>query len=186
MVIHCVLCDLSRSRKNSVPGSGSTEKKIIFIGEAPGKNEDEKGYPFVGSAGKVLDQALLNSGLERKDIYITNIVKCRPPNNRVPTTEEIEICTSEYLKNEINIISPNIICVMGATALKSLLGLEHMTAYRGKTIIRPPFKYFITYHPAATIYNIKLKEIFFTDIKKLSKLVKSENTQMDNYFTSNN
>ena len=170
-VIHCVLCGLSLTRKNAVPGSGSINRKIILIGEAPGKNEDETGSPFVGSAGKILDQALIDARIERKEIYITNVVKCRPPNNRVPTDEEIRICTSEYLKKEIDIILPKIICILGATALKSLLGLKYMTPYRGQIVNRPPLKYFITYHPAATIYNSKLKEIFFKDIQKLAKIV---------------
>jgi uracil-DNA glycosylase family 4 len=181
-VIQCVLCGLSISRKNAVPGSGSINRKIILIGEAPGKNEDETGSPFVGSAGKILDQALIDACIERKEIYITNVVKCRPPNNRVPTDEEIRICTGEYLKKEIDIISPKIICILGATALKSLLGLKSMTPYRGKIVKRPPLKYFITYHPAATIYNNKLKQIFFEDIQKLAKIVNAQDQRIDKFF----
>lgn len=181
-VIQCVLCGLSITRKNAVPGSGSINRKIIMIGEAPGKNEDETGSPFVGSAGKILDQALIDARIERKEIYITNVVKCRPPNNRVPTDEEIRICTSEYLKKEIDIISPKIICILGATALKSLLGLKYMSPYRGQIVNRPPLKYFITYHPAATIYNNKLKQIFFEDIQKLAKIVNAQDQRMDKFF----
>ncbi len=183
-VIHCVLCGLSNTRKNAVPGSGNISRKIIVIGEAPGKNEDENGSPFVGSAGKILDQALIEARIERKEIYITNVVKCRPPNNRIPTDEEIGICTSEYLKKEINIISPKIICILGATALKSLLGLKYMTPYRGQIVNRPPLRYFITYHPAATIYNNKLKQIFFEDIQKLAKIVNSQDQRIDKFFTT--
>ena len=181
-VIHCILCDLSVTRKNAVPGSGSLSKKLILIGEAPGKNEDESGIPFVGGAGKILDQALFNAGIARKDTFITNVVKCRPPNNRIPTEEEIKICTDHYLKKEIRIISPKVICILGATALKSLLGLEHMTHHRGKIINRPPLKYFITYHPAATIYNNKLKQVFFDDIKVLAGIVNKEGQDMNRYF----
>ena len=181
-VIQCVLCGLSITRKNAVPGSGSINRKIILIGEAPGKNEDETGSPFVGSAGKILDQALIDARIERKEIYITNVVKCRPPNNRVPTDEEIRICTNQYLKKEIDIISPKIICILGATALKSLLGLKSMTPYHGKIVKRPPLKYFITYHPAATIYNNKLKQIFFEDIQKLAKIVNAQDQRMDKFF----
>lgn len=176
------MCGLSTTRKNAVPGAGSITKKIILIGEAPGKNEDERGFPFVGSAGKILDQALIDARIERKEIYITNVVKCRPPNNRVPTDEEIGICTSEYLNKEIDIISPKIICIMGSTALKSLLGLKYMTPYRGQIVNRPPLKYFITYHPAATIYNNKLKHIFFEDIQKLAKIVNAQDQTMDKFF----
>jgi uracil-DNA glycosylase len=181
-VIQCVLCGLSITRKNAVPGSGSINRKIILIGEAPGKNEDETGSPFVGSAGKILDQALIDARIERKEIYITNVVKCRPPNNRVPTDEEIRICTNQYLKKEIDIVSPKIICILGATALKSLLGLKSMTPYRGKIVKRPPLKYFITYHPAATIYNNKLKQIFFEDIQKLAKIVNAQDQKIDKFF----
>ena len=181
-VIQCVLCGLSITRKNAVPGSGSINRKIILIGEAPGKNEDETGSPFVGSAGKILDQALIDARIERKEIYITNVVKCRPPNNRVPTDEEIRICTNQYLKKEIDIISPKIICILGATALKSLLGLKSMTPYHGKIVKRPPLKYFITYHPAATIYNNKLKQIFFEDIQKLAKIVNAQDHRIDKFF----
>jgi uracil-DNA glycosylase len=181
-VIHCILCDLSVTRKNAVPGSGSWSKKLILIGEAPGKNEDETGIPFVGGAGKILDQALVNAGIARKDTFITNVVKCRPPNNRIPTEEEIRICTDHYLKKEIYIISPKVICILGATALKSLLGLENMTHHRGKIINRPPLKYFITYHPAATIYNNKLKQVFFEDIKVLARIVNNEDRNIDRYF----
>ena len=184
-IIHCVLCGLSKSRKNAVPGSGSITRKIILIGEAPGKNEDEKGSPFVGSAGKILDQALINARIKREEIYITNVVKCRPPNNRVPTDEEIGICTSEYLKKEIDIISPKIICILGATALKSLLGLKYMTPYRGQIVNRPPLRYFITYHPAATIYNNKLKQMFFEDIQKLAKIVNTQDQRIDKFFQPN-
>ncbi len=181
-VMHCVLCGLSVTRKNAVPGNGSVTKKIMLIGEAPGKNEDESGNPFVGSAGKVLDQALIDAGIERTEIYITNVVKCRPPNNRVPTEEEIGICTNQYLKKEIDIISPKVICILGATALKSLLGLEYMTPYRGRIVNRPPSRYFITYHLAATIYNNKLKQVFFEDIKMLAKIVNPEEQRLDRFF----
>lgn len=180
-VINCVLCDLSQTRKNAVPGNGGLSKKIVLVGEAPGKNEDDKGIPFVGGAGKILDKALSEAGFNRNDVYITNVVKCRPPNNRVPTEFEIETCTTAYLKKELKIISPKVVCILGATALKSLLNLDHMASYRGKLIDRPPFKYFVTYHPAATIYNIKLKEVFFSDIKRLSHLVNGENMTLDGF-----
>jgi DNA polymerase len=181
-VTSCVLCGLSQSRKNAVPGNGGlSNNSIVFVGEAPGKKEDEMGIPFVGSAGKILDKALSDAGFTREGVYITNVVKCRPPHNRVPTELEIDICTTSYLKKELRVIAPTIVCVLGATALKSLLGLDHMATYRGKIILRPPLRYFVTYHPAATIYNIGLKEIFFSDIKRLSRLVKDENPTLDDY-----
>ncbi len=181
-IVNCILCDLSKNRINAVPGTGNIHDKIILVGEAPGKNEDERGVPFVGSAGKILDKALTESGLNREDVYITNIVKCRPPNNRVPTEVEIDICINAYLKNEIKLISPKIICIMGATALKSLLGLEHLNKHRGKVLQISSNKYFVTYHPAATIYNIKLKEVFFKDIQKLAQIVKEDTSTLKDYL----
>jgi len=182
-VIKCILCDLSKNRTHSVPGFGNIKDKIMFIGEAPGKNEDQNGVPFIGSAGKILDIALLEGGLNRNDVYITNVVKCRPPNNRVPTDKEIQICTSNYLKNEITLVSPKIICILGATALKSLLGYENMGKYRGRLLKVDSHKYFITYHPAATIYNSKLKQIFFDDINKLSRIVREDTNTLERYFS---
>lgn len=182
-IVGCILCDLSRSRTHAVPGDGNTTDKVMMIGEAPGKNEDKNGVPFIGSAGKILDKALQEGGLNRNDVYITNVVKCRPPNNRVPTDKEIHVCTSTYLKNEIRLISPKIICILGATALKSLLGYEHMSKYRGKIINIAPHRYFITYHPAATIYNAKLKQVFFEDISKLAYIVKGNTNSMERYFS---
>ena len=181
-VIECILCDLSKSRTHAVPGNGNTRDKIMMIGEAPGKNEDQNGVPFIGSAGKILDKALSEGGLDRSDVYITNVVKCRPPDNRVPTDKEIQICTSNYLKNEIRLISPKIICILGSTALKSLLGYEHMSKYRGKIVNIAPHKYFITYHPAATIYNSKLKQVFFEDIKNLGRIVKGDSNTLEDYL----
>jgi uracil-DNA glycosylase len=181
-VIKCILCDLYKSRTHAVPGNGNTRDKIMMIGEAPGKNEDQNGVPFIGSAGKILDKALSEGGLDRSDVYITNVVKCRPPDNRVPTDKEIQICTTNYLKNEIRLISPKIICILGSTALKSLLGYEHMSKYRGKIVNIAPHKYFITYHPAATIYNSKLKQVFFEDIKKLGRIVKGDSNTLEDYL----
>ena len=108
-VIVCKNCDLCKTRKNSVPGIGNQNADIVFVGEAPGKSEDLRGKPFVGTAGKKLDEALENSGLSRDQIYITNIVKCRPPNNRIPNDKEKIMC-SDYLENELSIINPKIIC----------------------------------------------------------------------------
>ncbi|KAA2279749.1 uracil-DNA glycosylase [Candidatus Nitrosocosmicus sp. SS] len=180
-VVNCLLCDLAKSRINAVPGNGDIKSKVVFVGEAPGKNEDETGVPFVGSAGKILEKALREAGFDRKEVYITNVVKCRPPNNRIPNEFEIETCTSAHLKVELQVLSPKIVCILGATALKSLLGLGHMTLYRGKIITRPPYRYFVTYHPAATIYNNKLKETFDSDIKRLYSLIKGENKTLNDF-----
>ncbi|MGD2106675.1 MAG: uracil-DNA glycosylase [Nitrosopumilaceae archaeon] len=170
-VIKCTKCELSKTRTNSVPGKGNFHSDVIFVGEAPGRNEDLKGEPFVGVAGKKLSLALENAGISREDIYITNTVKCRPPNNRVPSKIEKETC-QDYIRNEIDIIKPKIICVLGNTAFGSILGGTEITKYRGKIGRKDNQLYFITIHPAATIYNQGLIEILKQDIKKLFELIR--------------
>ena len=169
-VIECTKCELSKTRTNSVPGKGNFHSDVIFVGEAPGRNEDLKGEPFVGVAGKKLSLALENAGISRDDIYITNTVKCRPPNNRVPSKIEKETC-QDYIKKEIEIIKPKIICVLGNTAFGSILGGTEITKYRGKIGKKDGQLYFITIHPAATIYNQGLIEVLKEDIKKLFKII---------------
>lgn len=170
-VLTCTKCELCRTRKNSVPGKGNHKTEIIFIGEAPGRSEDKAGEPFVGSAGKKLSAALENAGILRESIYITNIVKCRPPNNRIPTQIEKESC-KEYLESEINIIKPKVICIMGNTAYQSILGGNNITKERGKFVKKDGRVYFLTIHPAAVIYNPKLLEVLENDMKKLVKGIK--------------
>ena len=170
-VIECTKCELSKTRTNSVPGKGNFHSDVIFVGEAPGRNEDLKGEPFVGVAGKKLSLALENAGISREDVYITNTVKCRPPNNRVPSKIEKQTC-QDYIKNEINIIKPKIICVLGNTAFGSILGGTEITKYRGKIGIKDDQLYFITIHPAATIYNQELIKVLKQDIKKLFDLIR--------------
>ena len=169
-VIECTKCELSKTRTNSVPGKGNFHSDVIFVGEAPGRNEDLKGEPFVGVAGKKLSLALENAGISRDDIYITNTVKCRPPNNRVPSKIEKETC-QDYIKKEIEIIKPKIICVLGNTAFGSILGGTEITKYRGKIGKKDGQLYFITIHPAATIYNQGLIEVLKEDVKKLFKII---------------
>ena len=170
-VTQCTKCELSKTRNNSVPGKGNFKSDIIFVGEAPGKNEDMKGEPFIGIAGKKLSIALENAGITRDDVYITNIVKCRPPKNRVPTTNERDTCQN-YLKKEIEIIKPKIICILGNTAFNSLLDGKEIIKFRGKIVRKDNQLYFLTIHPAATIYNQKLISVLKKDMKKLLKLIK--------------
>ena len=170
-VIKCTKCDLCKTRTNAVPGKGNFQSDVIFVGEAPGKNEDQNGEPFIGVAGKKLSAALDEAGISRDDIYITNIVKCRPPNNRVPTTNERDTC-KEYLKQEIAIIKPKLICILGNTAFNSILGGSEITKYRGKVVRKDNLLYFLTIHPAATIYNQKLIDVLKNDIVKLFDLIR--------------
>lgn len=169
----CPLCKLSRSRKNAVPGEGQLSAKIMFIGEAPGKSEDEKGRPFVGAAGRVLDNLLEKAGIGRSQVFITNVVKCRPPNNRVPEEDEVTACRP-YLDRQIALIRPKVICILGRTAYSSLLGGGSITTNRGKIVERAGQKYFLTFHPAAAIYNKNLLSALEADLKKLANEIKKE------------
>ena len=169
-VIKCTKCELCKTRINSVPGKGNFHSNVIFVGEAPGKNEDKNGEPFIGIAGKRLSMALKGAGISRDEVYITNIVKCRPPKNRVPTSIERETC-KEYLKQEIVIIKPKIICILGNTAFNSILGGSEIMKFRGKLVKKDNQLYFLTVHPAATIYNQELISVLKKDIVKLFNLI---------------
>jgi len=186
-VIKCTKCDLCKTRTNAVPGKGNFQSDVIFVGEAPGRNEDRNGEPFIGVAGKKLSIALEEAGISRDDVYITNIVKCRPPNNRVPNTDERDTC-KEYLKQEISIIKPKLICILGNTAFNSILGGTEITKFRGKVVRKDNQLYFLTIHPAATIYNQKLIDVLKNDIVKLFDLIKelknNKEVQIDIEYTS--
>ena len=172
----CKKCNLCSTRKNAVPGEGNVNADIVFIGEAPGKNEDLRGRPFVGIAGKKLDDALENSGLARNDVYITNIVKCKPPKNRIPNYEEKTMC-SNYLEHELSTINPKIICLLGNTAFNTILEGNEISKNHGKLIYKERRMYFVTFHPAAIIYNQKLEKVFKDDIKKLVDELKKLKTK---------
>ena len=169
-VTQCTKCELSKTRNNSVPGKGNFKSDVIFVGEAPGKNEDINGEPFIGIAGKKLTIALENAGITRDEIYITNIVKCRPPKNRDPTITERDTCKN-YLEKEIEIIKPKIICILGNTAFNSLLNGKEIIKFRGKVVRKNNQVYFLTIHPASTIYNQKLINVLKKDMKKLFKVI---------------
>ena len=161
----------------AVPGEGSLSAKVMFVGEAPGAKEDELGRPFVGQAGKFLDQLIESLGWQRRDVYITNILKFRPPGNRDPLAEEIEAFRPCLLR-EIEIIQPELIVVLGRHALQSLLPGEKISELRGTALKKGRLVYFVTYHPAAALYNPSLKEAIKADFKKipifLEKIEKNE------------
>ncbi|MEM3383547.1 MAG: uracil-DNA glycosylase [Nitrososphaerales archaeon] len=166
----CKLCPLHKSRKNAVPGEGSSKAKLMLIGEAPGVEEDEQGRPFVGRAGKILNDALRFANLDRKDLFITSVVKCRPPYNRVPNIEERKACIS-YLKRQIDVINPKVICLLGNIALKTFFKKASISKVRGKAIEMYDRIYFCTYHPAAILYNLSLKSVIYEDMRRLKELV---------------
>ncbi len=172
-VRECQKCELCETRIKAVPGKGNFDADVIFVGEAPGRNEDIHGEPFVGAAGKRLDMILEDTGIDRKDVYITNIVKCRPPKNRVPSKKEEESC-NDFIKQEIEIINPKIICVMGNTAYGTLLDGKEITKNHCKIVEKDGRKFFVTFHPAATIYNQKLVEELKEDFRKLAKFLETK------------
>ncbi|MCZ6582356.1 MAG: uracil-DNA glycosylase [Thaumarchaeota archaeon] len=169
-VISCKKCSLCESRTHAVPGKGNSKAEIVFVGEAPGRSEDLKGEPFVGSAGKKLSDLLEHVGLSRDSVYITNVVKCRPPENRQPTKQEKKAC-SDYLNRELEIINPRIICVLGNTAYSSLLGGKNITKDHGKIVRKDKRLYFVTFHPAAIIYNPKLVSSLKKDFRRLVQVL---------------
>jgi uracil-DNA glycosylase len=168
----CTLCKLSRTRNNSVAGEGSSSSKVMFVGEAPGSREDSQGKPFVGYAGRILDSALNKAGIRRSEIFITNIVKCRPPNNRRPQKDEILACR-RYLDKQISLLSPKIICILGSTAYRSILGGNSIIADRGKIVEKEGKKFFLTVHPASVRYNKSLYSALENDLLTLAKMYKA-------------
>lgn len=167
----CRKCSLCSGRANIVPGDGSFDADIMFIGEAPGKNEDKQGKPFVGAAGKILSNLLDSIGLKREDVYITNVVKCRPPMNRDPLPDEIACC-ADYLKKELEIIKPKIIVLLGRHAMERFLPGLKISLDHGKPKHLNGRVYFPIYHPAAAIYQRSLLETLEKDFKKIPKLIK--------------
>ncbi len=151
-------------------GEGNPDADIMFIGEAPGKDEDEKGRPFVGRAGQLLNQALEQVGLERNDVFITNVVKCRPPENRTPTLEEIH-AGKVLLNKEIDVVEPKIICTLGSTALRCLFEENiKISSVRGKTKTYHNTKVLPTYHPAYILRNPNAKDNFINDIRHAKRV----------------
>jgi uracil-DNA glycosylase len=172
-VFQCTNCRLCQTRKNAVPGEGSPITELMFIGEAPGRFEDRQGKPFVGSAGKILESALMKVNISRSQVFITNVVKCRPPRNRKPKRDEIKACR-EYLNRQISLINPKIICILGSTAYSSLLGRKATSANRGKILNFGGRRYFFTIHPAAILYKRSLLRALEEDMLELSRLILRE------------
>jgi len=167
----CTKCPLSKTRTNAVPGSGSVKSTVFLIGEAPGKDEDLQGIPFVGRSGKILDQALSANKISRDEVYITNLVKCRPPDNRKPSTYEVEQC-NEHLETELRLIKPSLVALLGATSLKHILNKDKITQIRGRLIGGSNYYYLPTFHPAAIARNNNNRKFFYSDIKKIKRFLK--------------
>jgi DNA polymerase len=172
-ILECKKCPLHKTRHKPVPGEGSLDAEIMFVGEGPGRNEDLTGRPFVGAAGKFLDELLAGIGLKRKDVFIGNVVKCRPPNNRVPLLSEIEAC-KPYLYAQIAIIQPKVICTLGNTPLNTLIA-PNLTIGRvhGRVFKKDGFTFIPLYHPAAALYHNALKGTLKEDFKKLKEYIEN-------------
>lgn len=166
----CKKCRLCSTRRNVVLGEGSDSADIMFIGEGPGEQEDIQGRPFVGKAGKLLDKAIEALGLSRESVYIANIVKCRPPGNRVPEDDEAASCI-EYLRWQVKLIDPKVIVLLGSTAGRNIIGKDfRITRQRGNLIEFAKFKVVPTYHPAAVLRDDTKKADFWSDLKLAVKI----------------
>jgi len=177
---NCDKCPLYKNRKNAVPGEGDWKNKIMLIGEAPGFNEDEQGRPFVGRAGKLLEEFLNSIGKRREEVFITNVVKCRPPNNRQPEEEEIKTCTSSYLDKQIELIRPKLIVCLGNVSAKYIfnkfgLEFESMNKFHGKIFqvsnLYIQTRIIATYHPAAILRNQNLMPIAKADWETIKEVI---------------
>lgn len=172
----CIKCELGKTRTNFVFGVGNPNADIMFIGEAPGGEEDLQGIPFVGRAGQLLTKLLKVVGIERKDVYICNILKCRPPNNRKPLPSEIEMC-KPYLIKQIELVKPKVIVALGATAVEGLLNIKKkMGELRGSILSFNKIPVIVTYHPAALLRNPNWEKDFIEDLNilktKFSNIIK--------------
>lgn len=168
-VLKSECCGLSRTRTNLVFGAGSPDAKLVFVGEAPGREEDLQGLPFVGRAGQLLTKIIESIGLKRKDVYICNILKCRPPDNRDPFPTEILAC-EEYLMRQLDIIKPKIICALGKFAAQTLLRSQTpITQLRGKFYDYHGISLMPTFHPAYLLRNPQDKRLAWEDVKKIRK-----------------
>ncbi len=167
----CQKCGLCKTATQAVPGDGHYNADIMFIGEAPGFYEDRDGIPFVGRAGKLLDFLLHQINLARKDIYITNIVKHRPPENRDPTEAEILAC-QPFLKKQIEIIQPKVIATLGRYAMNYFLPNAKISASHGVEVIMPNYVLYPLYHPAAALRNGTVKKTLILDFLRLPEIVK--------------
>lgn len=173
-VSNCQKCPLGKMRTNSVFGSGNINAKLVFVGEAPGRDEDIQGMPFVGEAGMLLTKIIEAMGIKRDDVYICNILKCRPPQNRNPLPEEISVCI-DYLYAQIDMIKPKIICGLGKFASQALLRTEApISKLRGNWREYRGIKFMPTYHPAYLLRNPGDKKLVWQDMKKIMEIYRAD------------
>ena len=168
----CKLCKLCKERNSVVFGDGTLDARLVFVGEGPGRDEDKQGTPFVGAAGQLLNKIIVAMKMDRPEVYICNIVKCRPPNNRPPEEDEIASCMP-YLEQQLAVIQPKVICALGKTAASALLESEApMSAMRGRTFERNGIPLVVTYHPAYLLRNPAAKKDVWEDMQKVLAILK--------------
>lgn len=166
----CPLCQLSESRTNAVPGEGPEDADIMFVGEGPGFHEDRQGRPFVGAAGQYLEDLLASIGLTREDVYITNVVKCRPPENRDPLSDEIEACRP-YLERQIELIQPTIIVTLGRFSMNLFMPEAKISQVHGKPRKMRGIVYYPIYHPAAGLHQPRWKSMIEEDFRRIPEVL---------------
>lgn len=167
----CTKCELCKMRTKAVPGDGPVDAPILFIGEAPGFHEDQRGHPFVGAAGNLLNDLLASVGIERSQVFITNLVKCRPPGNRDPLPDEISTCTSNYLDRQIALINPRMIVAIGRYSMARYFPGEKIMKIHGQPKRADGRIYFPMVHPAAALHQPAFMEHVKDDIKKIPALL---------------
>lgn len=170
-IVVCTKCDLHQSRKKAVPGEGPAHAEIMFIGEGPGFHENEQGRPFVGAAGKFLDQLLEQAGVTRADVWITNVVKCRPPGNRDPLPDEVETCTGNYLRYQIELVNPSIIVTLGRFSMGLFFKGAKISQIHGQMKKAGDRFVIAMFHPAAALHQMSLKPQIIADFAKLPELL---------------
>jgi uracil-DNA glycosylase family 4 len=169
----CHRCKLAGGRKTIVFGQGNPHAELVFVGEGPGADEDEQGLPFVGRAGQLLNRMIQFVGMKREDVYICNIVKCRPPGNRTPEKDEIDTC-SPFLLRQLEAIKPRLICCLGAPAMRTLLGIkEGITRVRGQFFDYVNTRAFVAYHPAYILRNPREEKILREDFETIRDFLKA-------------
>lgn len=169
----CHRCPLGDTRTTLVFGVGDPHARLMFVGEAPGKNEDLKGEPFVGAAGKLLDELLASIGMDRAEVYIANVLKCRPPNNRNPLAEEIAVCTP-FLADQVRLIDPAVVATLGNFATRHVLDTDRsITALRGRLFNVEGRCVVPIFHPAAALYDQSKRDVLFDDFKRLQAVLDS-------------
>ena len=169
-IAFCHKCDIAKLRTKVVPGEGAENAEIIFIGEAPGWHEDQQGRPFVGQAGQFLDRLLASINLNRQQVYIANVIKCRPPDNRDPLPAEIQNCC-QWLDSQIEIIKPKMIVTLGRYSMARYFPGKSISKIHGTAVKRDNVIYYAMYHPAAALHQQSLKQAIETDMQKIPRLL---------------